>query len=207
MILIQATGTDITSISKISSDNKALEFLAANTSFMQAPADFDDAYPIQCYEYVDGVVQLKADWETIESQIVADTQALHDTRPRAFRQQTDAVQAQGDSRVEAGAPFNGVRWPADSQSVLEKASVAASVGSGRGLPKNKTTVTARDINRTKYEMPQTDYMDMAAAVRDYVFDVKETADNHIDALLALMADETKTSADISAYDVTTGWPE
>ena len=128
-------------------------------------------------------------------------------RPVIFAAKTEEVKTEAGKRLELGALHNGTRWPADFQSQMEKSAVAASIGAGKGMPKGQTSLTVRNMQRTKVAMTQAEYLNMASAIRDYVFEVKEVGENHVDALIAIMSNPTKTNEDLQNYDVTVGWPE
>lgn len=127
-------------------------------------------------------------------------------RKRSRDKMMAAIQARAKELLDAGAPFNGSRFEVSDRAILKTLGVVSGVNAGKGLPRSQVTVTVRDKARNKTEMTEAQYVDFGAALRDYVSQVEQTAEDHIDGVLGLFNDSTKTAADIEGYDYSAGWP-
>ena len=70
-MIITVESTSITSFSKISNPAAELAQLQFMSDAVQVP-DFNFTEPLDCYEYVNNQIQLKADWEAIKEGIEAE---------------------------------------------------------------------------------------------------------------------------------------
>lgn len=118
-----------------------------------------------------------------------------------------AIRAKAQSRLDAGAPHNGARYDVSPERQFEVVGVTTGVANNKGLPNNKTSITVRDLSRTKHTFTQSEYIEWAATMRNYVSAVKQNAESHIDAIHDLVNDPSASTGDVQNYDITTGWPE
>jgi hypothetical protein len=108
------------------------------------------------------------------------------------------IQDKAEQLLKSGVLHNGKRWSVDLRAVINTTGATASIGAGRGNPKGRDTIPARDISRTKHHLTQSEYLDLGEARRDYYTEVQERADDLVDAVL----NGTFTESMLNE-----GWPE
>lgn len=147
---------------------------------------------------VDEVIAYDAATDTVTRTVVfgdPDLDALKERR-------TDEVDALRDAKLDAGFVYAtlSATFDADAEAQDNITAIAAGIGAGKGLPGGLTTIGWWDKANVTHTLTEVQFLDFAAAHRDFVALIKQTGRGHKNAIVALA-----TVAEVSTYDIAAGW--